>query len=125
MEYVFGTQGNIEILKTKGDAHTDLMGFHQVERSSSDQTITDQFRVVRKIDSKEDVKGSCYDWYEIDHHFRMIDKTGPLVQQAAENAAAAENAVCELDANYDQRMSAVENALCELDERMNNGGKNE
>ena len=66
MEYVFGTQGEIEVLKTKGDSHTDLTGFHQIEQTFPDQTITDNFRVVRKIESAEDVEGNCYDWYEID-----------------------------------------------------------
>ena len=27
MEYVFGTKGDMEVLKVKGDAHTDLTGF--------------------------------------------------------------------------------------------------
>lgn len=78
MEYVFGTQGEIEVLKTKGDSHTDLTGFHQIEQTFPDQTITDNFRVVRKIESAEDVEGNCYDWYEIDRHYRAVDKTGLL-----------------------------------------------
>lgn len=113
----------MEVLKVKGGSHTDLTGFHQIEQTYTNQTVTDNFRIVRKIDSREDTGGSCYDWYEIDHHFRVVDKTGPLVQQAAENAAATENAICELDAGYDQRIGAVENALCELDELMNGGGE--
>lgn len=121
MEYVFGTQGEIEVLQVKGSAHTDLTGYHQIERAYPDQTITDNFCVVRKLDSKEDVEGSCYDWYEIDRHYRATDKTGPLARQAVENAAAAETAICELDAGYDERMSAVEVALCELDEKINGG----
>lgn len=123
MEYVFGTQGGMEVLKTKGAAHTDLTGFHQIEQEYPDQTITDNFRVVRKLDSQEDAEGNCYDWYEIDHHYRVTDKTGPLVKQAAENAAATENAICELDAGYEERIGAVEIALCELDVRLN-GGEN-
>lgn len=71
----------MEVLKTKGDTHTDLTGFHSIERTYTDQTITDDFRIVRKIDSQEDAEGSCYDWYEIDHHYRVADKTGPLVEQ--------------------------------------------
>ena len=123
MEYVFGTQGDVEVLKVKGAAHTDLTGFHQIEQTYPDQTITDNFRIVQKLDSKEDEEGNCYDWYEIDHHYRVTDKTGPLVQQAIENATATENAICELDAGYDERMSAVEVALCELDEQVNGGEK--
>lgn len=119
MEYVFGTQSELEVLKTKGDAHTDLTGFHSIERTYPDQTITDNFRVVRKLDSKEDVEGRCYDWYEIDHHFRIADKTGPLAAQVIENVTAMENALCEQDTAMDERMSALENALCELDVAIN------
>ncbi len=124
MEYVFGTAGEVEVLKTKGGLHTNLTGYHQIEQSYPDQTITHSFRVVRKLDSREDEEGNCYDWYEIDHYYRVVDKTGPLVQQAAEAAAATENAICELDAGYDERIGAVEVALCELDEMMNGGGEN-
>ena len=123
MDYVFGTQDDIEVFKVKGNTHTDLTGFHQIERVYPDQTITDSFRIVQKLDSKEDEEGNCYDWYEIDHHYRVTDKTGPLVQQAIENATATENAICELDAGYEERIGAVEVALCELDERLN-GGEN-
>lgn len=86
-----------------------------------DQTITDHFRVVGKLDSKEDAEGNCYDWYEIDRHYRVVDKTGPLVQRAEEDAVAMENAVCELDAATDERMSALEDAVCELDAIVNGG----
>ena len=86
MDYVFGAEGEIEVLKTKGREHTDMTGYQQVERIYPDQTITDSFRVVRKIDSKEDEAGNCYDWYEIDHHFRTSDKTGPVQTQAEINA---------------------------------------
>ena len=98
MDYVFGTKGSIEVLKTVGDAHTSLTGYHQLEREYPDQTITDSFRVVRKLHSAEDAEGRCYDWYEIDRHYRMTDKTGPLVEQAAKTAAAIEDSLCELDA---------------------------
>ena len=97
MEYVFGTQGEIEVLKTKGSTHTDLTGFHQIEHEYPDQTITDNFRIVQKLNSQEDGEGNCYDWYEIDRHYRVTDKTGPLAKQAVENATAAETALCELD----------------------------
>ena len=69
MDYVFGTKGGAEVLKTVGDAHTGLTGYHQLEREYPDQTITDSFRVVRKLRSAEDAEGRCYDWYEIDHHY--------------------------------------------------------
>lgn len=121
MEYVFGTKGKMEILKTKGGGHTDLTGFRQIERIYPNETITDHFRVVRKLESKEDGEGNCYDWYEIDSHYRTVDKSAPLNQRIEENATAAENAICELDAGFDERLSAVENALCELDGLVNEG----
>ncbi len=82
MDYIFGTNGQVETLKTKGDTHTNLTGFQQVTQEYPDQTITDNFRIVRKLDSREDEGGNCYDWYEIDQHYRTEDKTGPLIAQA-------------------------------------------
>lgn len=81
MEYIFGSDKDKEILKTKGSSHSNLTGFHQIEMRYPDQTITDSFRVVRHIESKEDVEGNCYDWYEIDHHYRLADKTIGLQAQ--------------------------------------------
>lgn len=78
MEYVFGTEGEMEVLKVKGDSHTDLTGYHQIEQEYPDQTVTDSFRIVRKLDSGTDAEGRCYDWYEIDRHNRTIDKSAPV-----------------------------------------------
>lgn len=75
------------MLKTKGREHSCLSGFHTVEHKYPDQTITDSFRVVRKIRQDEDVEGNCYDWYEIDHHNRIVDKSGPVAKEAARCAA--------------------------------------
>lgn len=119
MDYVFGTEGGAEVLKTIGDTHTSLTGYHQLEREYPDQTITDSFRVVRKLRSTEDAEGRCYDWYEIDHHYRMADKTGPLAKRTAKAAAELQDAVCELDAAADERVSALEDAVCELDVAVN------
>lgn len=80
----------MEVLKVKGDAHTDLTGFQQVERVYPDQTITDTFRVVRKLDSQEDGEGNCYDWYEIDRHNRTVDKSGPVAARLGAIEAAIE-----------------------------------
>ena len=76
MEYVFGTEGEMEVLKVKGDAHTDLTGYHQIEQEYPDQTVTDSFRIVRKLDSGTDAEGRCYDWYEIDRHNRQVRARG-------------------------------------------------
>lgn len=119
MEYVFGTKGRIEVLKTIGDAHTGLTGYHQLEREYPDQTITDSFRVVCKLDSREDAEGSCYDWYEIDRHYRMTDKTGPVAERLAKTAAEMEDALCEQDMASEERMATIEDSLCELDAAVN------
>lgn len=87
MKYVFGTNGKTEILKVKGDTRTDLTGYHQIEQIYPDQIITDHFHVVCKLDSKEDVAGNRYDWYEIDRHYCTVDKTGPLITQAEDTDA--------------------------------------
>ena len=83
----------MEILKVKGDTHTDLTGFQQVEQTydlslypipwcdsvpEKYRETVDSFRIVRKLDSGTDGEGRCYDWYEIDHHNRTIDKSAPV-----------------------------------------------
>ncbi len=75
MDYVFGTSGSVETLKTVGESHTNLTGFQQVERQYPDQTITDCFHIVNKYQSGEDEGRNCYDWYVIDSHYRMVDKS--------------------------------------------------
>ena len=77
MEYIFG-RDKTETLKTKGSEHTDLTGFQEVVREYPDCTITDSFRVVKKYKSSEDAEGNCYDWYTIEDHYRMIDRTKPI-----------------------------------------------
>jgi len=74
LEYVFGTEEDREILKTKGDSHTNLTGYQEVVRQYPDQNIVDRFRVIEKINVAEDEEGNCYDWYTIDKHYRDTDK---------------------------------------------------
>lgn len=119
MEYVFGTKDDIEVLKTKGQFHTNMKGFHQVEQEYSDQIITDNFHIVCKLESVEDEEGNCYDWYEIDHHYRVMDKTVSVVKKVEENAAAVENALCEQDMTMNERISVIEDAICEMDAFVN------
>lgn len=87
MEYVFGTEGEIEVLKTKGGTHSDMTGYQQTVQEFPGEKITDNFRVVRKTGSAEDTEGNCYDWYEIDRHYREIDRTGPVAEREAKNSA--------------------------------------
>ena len=78
MEYVFGTKTvgktEVEILKTIGDVHSNLTGRQVVVREYPDQTIEDQFTIVRCYQSKVDSEGRHYDWYEIKDHFRNSDR---------------------------------------------------
>lgn len=81
MEYVFGTikrKGRYtDILKTVGDEHTDLTDKHTVVREYSDSVITDTFYVTDHYQSKDGEDGKCYDWYEINEHYRYIDYFTP------------------------------------------------
>lgn len=74
---------------------------------------------MRRIDSAEDAEGNCYDWYEIDRHYRTVDKTAPVVQQVEESTAALEDALCEQDEMTGTRMGEIEDAMCEQDEQNN------
>ena len=47
-------------------------------REYEDSSITDTFRVVRKVKSDDDMENNCYDWYVISNHNRIIDKTKPI-----------------------------------------------
>lgn len=96
-EYVFGTLNGSETLRTKGPSHTELSGFQQAAQESPGETVTDRFRVVRRLKSAEDEAGHCYDWYEIDRHYRTVDKTPGVaarVDAMAPGVEAAAVAFC-------------------------------
>lgn len=114
MEYVFGTEGADEVLKTKGREHTDLTGFHVFETKYPDQIITDNFHVAERIGRAKDAEGNCYDWYIIDKHYRVTDKFTPNKADIETGIADAQDATCELSEKLDERISELEDALCEL-----------
>lgn len=87
MEYVFGTKGHLETLQTKGRTHTDLSGYQQTVRDYDGETITDNYRILQKVKSDEDSAGNCYDWYVIDRHYRLVDRTKTLEEANRKNAA--------------------------------------
>lgn len=115
MEYVFGTRNQIEVLKTKGNRHSNLSGWHELERSYPDQIITDQFLVTKHLRSDKDAEGNCYDWYEISNHNRYTDKTGSIREALEVTRTELEDAMCEQDAVNEERIAAIEDALCEMD----------
>jgi hypothetical protein len=116
MEYVFGTKKNGEILRTKGRAHSGLKGYIQAIREYPDQTVTDNFRVVRKYQSAKDAEGNCYDWYEIDHHYRYVDKATPKLPGLMAGMDETQDALCEASGDFEARIGEIEDALCELTE---------
>lgn len=77
MEYIFGNDDRRgrRTLLTKGDEHTNLDGFCEIVRDFDDCTIADSFYAIRKTGSDKDDEGNCYDWYDIDMHYRTINKT--------------------------------------------------
>ena len=111
MEYIFGHTGNVETLRIKGKDVTELSGFCQLVRETDLDTTVDNFRVLKKYHSAEDPEGNRYDWYEIDKHYRMVDKTGPVKKGLDELT----DAVCDVDAAASDRLAMIEDALCELD----------
>ena len=109
MEYVFGTKGDTEVLKTKGREHSSLEGFCEVERTYPDQVITDRFRVVEKTGSSEDAEGFCYDWYQIDRHYRERDRYTPQIARTEQEVTELEITAMELG----QLMTELEITLME------------
>ena len=109
MEYVFGTTEDREVLKTKGSSHSSLAGFHEAVRRYPDQTVTDRFRVVGRLESAEDGEGNCYDWYEIDRHSRYTDKFTPQIGRTEQEITELEIMAMELG----QQVTGLEIALLE------------
>lgn len=77
----------MEVLKVKSDYVTGMTGYQQIIQRFPSEIISDNFHVVRKLSSKTDVAGNVYDWYEIDRHYRTVDKTPSLKQAEEKNAA--------------------------------------
>lgn len=119
MEYIFGTVQRlgrtIDILKTVGNEHTDLKDKHTIVRKYPDCTITDTFIIVKKFLSKEDPEKNCYDWYEIDQHYRNTDYFSPQKEKIEADIAEVQNALIDLDESRLQSEADIENALIEID----------
>jgi len=104
----------MEILKTKGLEHSNLKGFLQFRTEYPDQTVVDDFHIVRKYDSQEDCEGNCYDWYEIDRHSRYTDKWTPAKEEIETGIADSQDAICILSEDVEIRLAEIEDALCEM-----------
>lgn len=90
MEYIISTDGPVEILKTKAADHTNLSGYQQITQDLPEERITDHFWVVRKLKSAEDSAGACYDWYEINRHYRQTDRTPAIARRISQLPPAEE-----------------------------------
>lgn len=100
MEYIFGVISrngvSVEQLKTVGKEHTDLTGFQKTVRNYPDSIIVDNFRIVEKYNSAEDVAGNCYDWYLIDNHNQYVDNYTPVAKQTERQITDLQMALCEM-----------------------------
>lgn len=114
MEYIYGTDGDCQTLKTVGRTHSNLSGFFTSSRESSGVTVIDKCRILDHYKADEDDEGTCYDWYHIADRDHYEDRT----VAAAEN----DNALAELS----QIVMDHEEAMAELSELVSEiieGGK--
>lgn len=130
MEYVFGTNKNKEILRTKGSQHSNLFGYRELVREYPDQLITDRYHVIRKTASKEDTEGNRYDWYEIDQHYRFTDKFSPAREGIETGIKENSDAAFDLAEIADENSNSVFDIaeyMQSLEERIEalEGGKND
>lgn len=118
MEYIFGYEPRYgEVLKVKDPTNVTLHeGQNIVERTYSDQIITDGFYVGKRIRSKEDSAGNKYAWYMISHHYRYTDKFTPGIKPVIASVDETQDALCEASEDFEQRIADIEDALCELTE---------
>ena len=101
MEYIYGTDLDLEILKTVGDTHSALSGFIETRREYGDGTvITDRCHIVERFHSAE-ANGKCYDWYTIDQHYRVVT---PATTRATEDVKTR---VDELDEALEMILTGV------------------
>lgn len=70
-----------------------MTGFQQVVLETDVDKTTHNFRVVRKYDRKTGIDGTVYDFYEIDRHNIVIDKTPPVYAALAETNAALDDVI--------------------------------
>lgn len=114
MEYIFGYEPRYgEVLKVKDPSDVSLSEGHNiVERSYSDQIITDGFYVGKRIRSKEDSAGNKYAWYQITNHYRYTDKFTPGIK-----STEIEITDLEIDnMQQEQEITDLEIAIMELQE---------
>ena len=121
MEYVFGTKKARETLRTKGRAHSNLSGWHNLENINDCQIITDSFYVLEKYDSSEDEGGNCYDFYYVGQHNRTVDNFLPNREKIEEGITENGDAVMDVAELADENSGAImdiSELLADLEERV-------
>ncbi len=107
----------LEIITKEG---TELRGFCQLNNTDNPAMIvSDLFHIVRRV-SSEAVEGGVRDVYEIDRRYQIVDRIPQIGQMNAVNfqgVLESEDALCDLDEQYAERIAEIEDALCEMDER--------
>jgi hypothetical protein len=114
VEYIYGTDGDKQILKTVGPAHTNFTGFVVTSREVDGVSTIDKCKIVEHYKSDEDEEGNCYDWYEVTARDHYEDRTVA--------AAEDDDAIAELS----QIIMDQEEAIAELSELVSGlveGGK--
>lgn len=115
MEYIFGVDGDLEVLKTvMHSIHTDFKGFVNLTKTRGGVTIVDQCKILDHFKSDEDAEGKKYDWYYITDHYRYEDRNVASME--------SDDALAELS----QIVMDQEEALAELSELVSElieGGK--
>ena len=114
MEYIFGrlilAGSEVECVKTVGEEHSDLSGFCHIERHYSDNIITDDFKITEKYKSLESDE-LCFDWYLIENHSRYVDRFTPARATIEADIADAQDALCTLSEDMEERLTALEEAV--------------
>lgn len=120
MKYRFTQADDTEYLDISGDAETSLHGFQQFnDTANPSMIVSDVFHIVGKVVSEEAESGGRHEIYEIDRHYKMVDRIPQIGEMNAVNwqgVMESEDALCDLDAQYAERISTIEDVLCELDE---------
>lgn len=97
MEYVFGAEGGVEVLKVVSNEPGEMApGGYTIKRDYTDSTITDTFMLISKIRESED-DGLYYKWYTIAQHYRYEDKFTPGILATEQEITEQELALMEAE----------------------------
>lgn len=119
IEYIFGTEitfgQSMDVLKVISDKPVVMTGSWNLERDYADSVIVDNFNIKREIRRKES-HGTYYVWYQIENHYRYIDKFTPKEKRINGRIDGTEDAICETTEEMTTGFADIEDAICELTE---------